>query len=529
MIEPETVTRGLPILLLSVVLTHCQIIFGQAGSGAQLHADRGVQLMQGGDLPGAEVELRQAVKLSPRDPTFLADLGVVLGMEKRLADSNHWFEEALKLDPGNVSIRRNLGKNQWRLGEFESAEANFQKVLRAQPGDGESTLILGMVEENLKHFAGAVRLLGSVPALVKQHPEAVAALARSYYELKNPTGGRQTLRWLLQGSAPPEALYLGGQTALAAEDFTMAEELFAAAQPGYPDRSKLGYFLALSRYRNGEFRDCQETVLATLAVGPPTRDLYTLLGWCFGRQDKIQEATKAFDQAVALDPTVEATYLDLGTVLLDHRQDELALALGKETAGKFPSSYQALMLRGMAEADLGYLTDALKSFRRAVELKPDSPQANYDLAVIQSIGGFGHDALETLQRGIKKFPRDAPHFQEYASLEIQQAEAGDAGAEARAYDALHKALLLDGRLARAHLLLGRLELKNNRIERAVTELEAAAKLDPRDASVHQALWRAYARSGAPDKAAKELASYKQFAQAELQGGRGRAPVALRPW
>jgi len=523
------VTRGLPVLLLAVCCASSPVVSGQAKSEAPAHAERGLQLLQGGDLRAAEAELRHAVKLSPRDPTYLADLGVVLGMEQRLADSDRYFEEALRLAPGDVSIRRNLAKNQWRLRQFEDARANLLKVLAAQPGDGESTLILGMVEENLHHFSNAGRLLGSAPALVKQHPEAVAALAHAYYEIKNPAGGRRTLRELLEANAPPEALYLGGQTALAAEDFQTAEELFVAAGPGYPDRAKLGYYLAFSRYRSGKFPDCQETVLTTLAAAPPTRELYTLLGWCYGRQDKIEEATKAFDQAVALEPGNETTYLDLGTLLLHHRQDELALALGKETVGKFPDSYRALMLRGMAEADLGFLTDAVQSLSRAVELNPESSEANYDLATVQSIAGFGGDALETLEAGMKRFPRDALHYQAYASLEVPRAEGGDAAAETRAYEALHKALSLDGKLAEAHVLLARLELKNGRVESAVRDLETAAKLDPHDPPVHQTLSRAYARLGASEKAAMELATYKKLAQTQLRGGGGRAPIALRPW
>ncbi len=485
--------------------------------------------MQARNLAAAEAEFRQAVKLSPRDPAYLSELGIVLGMEQRFADSDRYFQAALEVDPGDLSIRRNLAKNQWRLGEFKSAEANLQRILRSQPGDAESTLILGMVEENLRHFESALRLLNSVPALVKQHPESVVALARSYYQVKDPARARQTLRRLLSDTVPADALYVGGQTALEAEDFTTAEDLFAAAKTGYPVPAKVSYYLALCRYRAGRFSECQQAVLGALAAGPPTRELYTLLGWCYSRQDKMEQATDAFDHAVALDPANESTYLDLGTVLLDHHQDELALALGKETATKFPDSSPAFMLRGTAEAGLGYLTDAMKSFARAAELNSASPEANYDLAIIQSIAGFGKPALETLERGIKKFPRDAPHFQEFAALEIQRGESGDAGAEARAYEALHRALSLDNGLARAHFLLGKLELRNNRTNQAVTELEAAAKLDPADANVHLALSRAYTRLGAPDKAAKELATYKASAERELQAGRGRVPVALRRW
>ena len=76
----------------------------------------------------------------------------------------------------------------------------------------------------------------------------------------------------------------------------------------------------------------------------------------------------------------------------------LALELGRETTAKFPDSYRAQMLRGTAEANFGYLTDALKSFGRAVELNPRSPEANYNLAMIQFAAGFTDDARATLER-----------------------------------------------------------------------------------------------------------------------------------
>jgi Flp pilus assembly protein TadD len=517
------------IVTISLLFLWRGLVFGQSSQEARLHADNGLKLMRDGDLPAAEVELREAVKLSPRDPTYLAELGVVLGMEQKFADSDLYFQEALRFDPGNASVRRNLAKNQWRLGEFESAEANLQEVLKAQPGDGESALILGMVEEDLKHFVAAVRLLDSVPSLIKQHPESMDALAQSYYELKNRPAARQTLRGLLQVNAPPDALYLGGQTALQAEDYSMAEELLAAAQPGYPDHAKLGYFLALSRYRVGKFSECQQTIFDTLAAAPASRELCALLGWCFAQQDKIRQSINAFDQAIELAPTDETAYLDLGTVLLDRHRDELAVLLGKETTAKFPNSYRAKMLLGTAQGNFGYLTDALASFHRAVELNPQSPEANFNLAMIQLAAGFADDALATLERGIKKLPDDAQHYQEYASFQVERAEGGDAGAEARAYDALHRAISLDNGLAKSHLLLGRLELKNNRVERAVSELDTAAKLDPKDGLTHLLLSRAYTRLGKPDQTAKEAAIYKNSAQAEVRSGRLRTRSTLRRW
>jgi Flp pilus assembly protein TadD len=518
-----------PAFIAAASLLSCGVASGQAGSPAQLHAERGMQLMQAGELPAAELELRQAVKLSPQDPTYLGELGVALGGEGKLAESDRYFQEALRIDPDDANLRRNLAKNQWRLREFEGAAENLRKVLKAQPSDGESALILGMVEMNLKHYAAAVRLLISVPALVKQHPEAVVALAQSYYQVKNPAEARRTLRGLRQDRASPEALYLGGQSALQAEDYKTAADLFTAAQTGYPDRAKAGYFLALSLYRGENFQDCQQTIQDTLAAASATRELYALLGWCYAKQDNIKAAAQAFNQAVELDPKNETTYEDLGTVFLDHHQDGLALALGKEMAVRFPNSYRASMLQGTAQANLGYLTDAIQSFKHAVELNPASPQADYDLAIIQSLAGFTDDSLATLERGMRKFPRDAPHYEEFASLEIPRAEANVAGAKSQAYEALYKALALDKNLARAHLLLGRLELNDHQAVQAVGELETAARLDPTNTEARLLLSRAYTRLGKQVMASEELAKYKKSSEAELKEGRGRTPATLRRW
>ncbi|MGO8793161.1 MAG: tetratricopeptide repeat protein [Terriglobia bacterium] len=519
------------LLILWALCVSLSLVAGQEKSEAQRHADRGIQLMQARNLPSAESELRRAVELAPTDPACLADLGMVLGMEQKLRESNQYFQKALQFNPNDLSIRQNLAYSQWRLGQTEKAEDNLKRILKTDPHNGDATFLLGMIEENLQHFASAIHLLGSVPELVRKQPESIVALARSYYQTQNPPGARQTLRMLLEGPAPapPEAVYRGGQAAMDAKDYSMAGDLFASIQSSYPDRVKAGYYLALSRYRAGMFRECQDTLLHIDYASAPTRDVYKLLGWCYAEQDKMKEALGAFGQAVHLDPSDESTYLDVANMLVRHGKYENALALGKEMVGKFPNSYRAYMVQGSAQANRGFLTDAVKSFERACELNPKSPEANYDLAVVQNLAGFTQDALRTLERGTKAFPRDALHFQEYATLLVPLAEGGDAGAEARAYSALNTAVHLDNSLAESQYLLGRLEMKDNEPAKAASELEIAARLDPQNAIIHLHLSRAYSRLGTPDKAAKEMEIYQNSVKNPLTGGRGRIGVGLRHW
>src|SRR6266849_2973662 len=139
-----------------------------AADQAQEHADRGLELARSGDLKGAETELRLAVHLSPNESDYLAGLGGVLGMQHRREEADQYFEKALKIDPGNLTVRRNLAADQWQTGRLQEATANLERILKAKPHDPPTLLLLGMVAENLKHFAKAAELLGSVPEMVKQ-------------------------------------------------------------------------------------------------------------------------------------------------------------------------------------------------------------------------------------------------------------------------------------------------------------------------------------------------------------------------
>src|ERR1700730_7905786 len=160
---------------------------GGVADTAQEHADRDLELARSGDLKGAEGELRQAVYLSPNEPDYLAGLGGVLGMQHRREEADQYFEKTLKIDPGNLTVRRNLAADQWQTGRLQEATANLERILKAKPHDRPTVLLLGMVAENSKRFAKAAELLGSVPELVNQRPESIAALGRSYYQ----TGQKQ--------------------------------------------------------------------------------------------------------------------------------------------------------------------------------------------------------------------------------------------------------------------------------------------------------------------------------------------------
>jgi len=511
-------------LLLSSYTTPCMYRVGLAGAQSnslEERASKALELAQSGNLESAEDELRKVVALEPDNGEFLQELGTVLAMEKKLEESTSFFERALRIEPGALVARRYLAANLWQLHRFAEARQNLQILLKAKPGDPQTLLLLGMVSENTADYSTAVKMLSSVPALVRAQPESIAALARSYYHIGDADKARLWLKELLNHPAGTRAVLLGAQIADEMQDYRTAETLLASLSTDLSDQATLKYQLALVKFHANQFAESEKLVQELVDAGHQSGEIYRLLGWCREEQRHHQDAVRAFQEAIKLEPTNVTSYLDLGKILLTERRLVPALELTKRTANAFPESSHVFVLKGSVELAAALFTDAVDSFSRALQLDPSSPDASIGLARAQFGSGMTQQAEQTLERAIANFPNKAPLELELAQLLLKQAETGDEGAGARAEQLLKSAVALDDTLAEAHYQLGELELARGQAQRALIHLEKAAKLNPTSAKTHFALSRAFRRLGRNEEAAKHAALYDKLIEQE----RSRAPDA----
>lgn len=495
------------------------------GDNAEEHAAKALKLAQAGDMHTAEEELRKAVALGPANAEFLQELGTVLAMEKKLEESTLFFERALRIDPGALSARRYLAANLWQLHRFAEARQNLQALLKAKPGDPQALLLLGMVSENTADYATAVKTLASVPTLVRAQPESIAALARSYYHIGEVDKARLWLKELLNHAAGTQAVLLGAQIADEMQDYQTAETLLVSSQSNLSDRATLKYRLALVRFHARQFAESEQLIQQLLDAGQQSGELYRLLGWCRQEQHHHQDAVRAFQEAIKLEPTNETGYLDLGKILLSERRLVPALELTKRTVIAFPDSSRALLLRGSVELEAILFTDAVNSFSRALQLDPANADATIGLARAQFGAGMTQQAKATLERAISNYPQKAPFELELAQLLLKEAETGDEHAGAKAEQLLNSAVALDDTLAEAHYQLGELALGRGQAERASIHFERAAKLNPGSAKIHFALSRAYRRLGKNEEATKQTALYDELKEKETPRAPDSSPDA----
>lgn len=115
----------------------------QIKGDAALHIELGVMLMDAGEIENAAVEFQNAIDLNPSEVTALTNLGNALRLLNRRREAQTAFERALAIDPSNAAAHGNLGNLLRDFGEADAAVKSLQECIRLEPGRPESYAFLG--------------------------------------------------------------------------------------------------------------------------------------------------------------------------------------------------------------------------------------------------------------------------------------------------------------------------------------------------------------------------------------------------
>lgn len=502
------------VVLATALLNTSAVYAADDQNTAAAYSDKGLQLAHAGDLAGAESELRAAVALTPNNPEFLSNLATVLAIDKKLEESTSVFKKALELDPANLTARRYLAANLWQLHEYPEAKTNLEMILKQKSDDAPSRLLLGMVLENMKDYAAAVRMFASVPEEVEKRPESIGALAVSYYHLGEGPKARNTLAELQNHPAGQRAVLLGAEIADQNADYETAERLLLSIAQNYAGRADFGYRLATVQYHAYKFEQSEQTLLQLVSAGNAAAEVFNLLGWCYQELGQSEPAIHAFEQAVNLRPNDESNYLDLEKVLLEQNKVAAALEVAKRATDACPKSPRIFITRGELEVRASQFTNAVASYRRAAELESRDADAALGLADSEYAADLRKDSYGEFELGLRKFPRDPRFPLHYALALLKEGESGDANSECRAAKLLKSAVSLDPSSADAHYHLGELALKDERIADALFEYRKAARLDPKNPKIHFGLSKVYRRLGRTEEASQEATLFEKLQEAK---------------
>lgn len=304
---------------------------------AQLLADA-VKLHQGGQLSAAENLYQQVLRLSPSHPDALHLLGVLAHQSGRHAQGVELISAALRKSSRVAFYHNNLGEC-WRgLGNWENAEASYQRAIALDPDYAEAYANLGTIRKNQKKYSDAIQLYRRSLELHPGDPRNLTNLGVVYCE-----------------------------TGAYAEAIGPSREAVVLA----PDMGEAWICLGVALRRLGRNREAVDVLRRATALAPKDTNAACNLGAALHALGDDREAVKALHAAIAANPNDALPYLHLGNLWRNRQKWERAEQCYQKVLEIDPKSAGGWNNWGLLAKDKGLRLSAATRLRRALEIDPN--------------------------------------------------------------------------------------------------------------------------------------------------------------
>lgn len=206
-----------------------------------------------------------------------------------------------------------------------------------------------------------------------------------------------------------------GTRALNMGDLPAALADYETAVNYQPHRTAYHVAVALTAAQLSSFEQAERAMREAIALRPTDPVLYTQLAAVYARQaieteapGKIRLAYAAYDQAIALAPTIALTYQQYADLALRFGEGEVALIQAQQAVNLDATDGLAFGILGWAQLQAGNLPAAQSAFEQAVRWQPDSADFHLGLATVYFQQGSVDAARQAIQQSLMRDPAYAP-------------------------------------------------------------------------------------------------------------------------
>lgn len=290
---------------------------------------------------------------------MLHRLGALLSRRGVHAAASWCYREALGFAPSQADLLFELAKSDWQMGKTDAARQPLRQALQIDP-----------------QHAKAINLSGLI-ALSEGRNETAETLFADAVRLAP--------KW----AAPCNNL---GNVFLDRDDFVSAETWYRRALTIDPDYAEVLCNLGLVMNRTGRYAAAAELCRKAIRIKPEFAVAVNILGSILINLGNIPEGIKCYQEALQIDPSLAEAHINLALSLGERSHLIGAIDHFRQQLERNPSSYIALLRLAQAhQARLEYDT-AEDYARRAVAVKPESPEAYSMLGELLMISGCHEEA-----------------------------------------------------------------------------------------------------------------------------------------
>lgn len=365
----------------SWVLASAALLLPIGAQGQSGNPSEAIALEQEGKLEEATRAWVAVTQHNPKDAAAFASLGLVLAKQQKYAEAVLAYRRALTLNPNLPGIQLDLGLAEFKQEHFQAAIAPFRAALTADPQNVQARILLGLSYYAVKRFAESADCLALAFKADPQNAELGRALAQSCLLAKKYQCALTTAHQILEESPDSvaahvlngEALDGLGRTPEAIVEFQRALQLA-------PQEPNLNFGLGYLYWRDHKYDEATKAFQSELSIDPKNAQAVLYLGDIAQKKGDFAAAVPLLHQALQMNKDLRLAYMDLGNIYIEQKRDPDAVAAFQNAEKLDPGQSDAHYRLARLYRDMGN-QDASKKEFEAVRQLQKKKQEGTDLAM----------------------------------------------------------------------------------------------------------------------------------------------------
>lgn len=183
-----------------------------------------------------------------------------------------------------------------------------------------------------------------------------------------------------------------------------AIEEFRAALAHDPDSAILHAKLAAEYLKKGSVTFAIDECLKSLSHDPSSIEVHLMLGGIYSLNNEFDLALNEYEGVLKVDPENDEAAVFKTQVLGEKEQYAEALAFIRKFTSKVTDSAAAWFYLGKLEHHQDHVNEAIRAYRKAIEVRPGFSQASLSLGLIFELNRENKKALEVYEAQMEEKP-----------------------------------------------------------------------------------------------------------------------------
>lgn len=367
--------------------------------------------------------------------------------EKKFEDAKNLLESNLSHDSDDVEALKLLGLCNVNLKCTNQAIETFNKVIKIAPSDATSWFYLATMYDDINNVEKAEIAYRKVISLREEYVDAHKQLAILY----------------LKHRKTDKALPYAEQTV----------KLDPLDYQGY-------YLLGTIATAKKDFETAVVNYEKAIALNQSSASIFNSLGAAYFATNRLDEALKAFNNALLLDETNPTTHYHMGNIAQIKKSYNEAFKHFQIAYNNEPSPLNLSALAYCALKAEKY-DDALTLYKTLCIIHPEKQNFQYNLACVYLALKNYKDAITILKKLVMMNPKSAAMAEKLAEVFVAVGQVEDA-------KLVYELLIRKGKVtAEVYYRYALICRQSNDMDKAIKIFKKVIELDPKNAVAHKDL------------------------------------------